>query len=214
MNAGADKSSAAYPCCDTPPRPTLLVALLGSVLLHVALILAFPQSIPLRTQEKLDYLKVKLRPPQESRKAAIQHPRALPRTADSALKTSAPEAPAFTPDSVTLPQEKLIFQSEDLDAGVVVINEPELEPPYGFADDVHGKLELSMLIDEQGEVKWVGAGSSALNNAAVAYITQAFKMVKFSVPMVSGKPVMTIYRVEVTIGENNRYPASQLPGSP
>lgn len=191
----------------------MLLWLLLSAVLHLALVLVFPPKIPFLAAKEFDRLNVLLRPQPDSSKSVLEGPPALQQAANDLVETSAPEASAFIPGNLSPPPEKLIFQTEELDEGVVVLDDPVLEPPYGFADDVHGRLELSILIDERGEVKWIGTGSNAFNDSVVSYLAQAFKRAKFSPPKVSGKPVMTIYRVEITIDERIPYQPYKAPDS-
>lgn len=106
-------------------------------------------------------------------------------------------------EQITAKPEKLAFSEDELDALPAIAGDLEIEPPYGFADDVSGSVRLSLLIDYSGTVRWVGVGETSLDKPTLDHIVDSFKFARFSIPRAGGVPVVAIYRIEVKVGEAN-----------
>lgn len=96
--------------------------------------------------------------------------------------------------------KQMVFDEARLDAPLYVIDEPRLEPAYGFADDVSGSVTLVMLIDQSGRVVHVWSEGADFDRNTMAYLVSDLKSTRFSVPMVKNQPVFAISRVEIEVG--------------
>ena len=81
--------------------------------------------------------------------------------------------------------------ADALDALPQVIVEPNIEPDYGFADDVGGQVVLGLLIGTDGSVVWVGVESSEVDQPTTDYLVRAFENTSFEVPTSEGGRVRT-----------------------
>lgn len=93
-----------------------------------------------------------------------------------------------------------VYEVGELDGGVALISVPAIEPEYGFADDVRGSVDISVLITPDGKAVMVWHGPSDLDPAAIVYMANALRVAKFSRPRKSGFPVYGIYRMRVEVG--------------
>lgn len=93
-----------------------------------------------------------------------------------------------------------VYEVGELDGGVALISGPPVEPEYGFADDVHGAVEISVLVTPDGKAVMVWYEPSDLDPAAVVYMVNAIRVAKFSLPRKNGFPVYGIYRMRVEVG--------------
>ena len=93
-----------------------------------------------------------------------------------------------------------VYEVGELDGGVALISGPPIEPEYGFADDVPGAVDISVLVTPDGKAVMVWHAPSDLDPAAIVYMANALRVAKFSQPQKSGFPVYGIYRVRVEVG--------------
>lgn len=93
-----------------------------------------------------------------------------------------------------------VYEIGELDGGVALISGPPIEPEYGFADDVQGAMDISVLVNPDGKAVMVWHGPSDLDPGAIVYMANALRVAKFSLPRKSGFPVYGIYRMRVEVG--------------
>lgn len=94
---------------------------------------------------------------------------------------------------------RILRMPSELDSEPVPLNVPDLEPDYGFADDVGGTIVLSVLIGRDGSVNWLYVESSEATPSATEYVTQMFRLSRFEIPTFLGVPVMTLTKIQVVI---------------
>lgn len=93
-----------------------------------------------------------------------------------------------------------VFEAGELDGGIALVSVVSIEPEYGFADDVKGSVEISVLVTPDGKAGLVWHAPTDLDQAAVMYMTNALRVAKFSAPKKSGFPVFGIFRMRVEVG--------------
>ena len=136
----------------------------------------------------------------ESAIAATQSavPETLPSTVDAKRISNHVSIQGKT-ESNNASSSPLVLMADALDAQLQVIVEPNVEPDYGFADDVGGQVVLGLLIGTDGSVVWVGIESSEVDQPTTDYLVRAFGGTSFDVPTFRGRPVYALLRVEVII---------------
>lgn len=94
----------------------------------------------------------------------------------------------------------LVYEVGELDGGIALVSEVSIEPEYGFADDMQGSVEISVLVTPDGKAAMVWYGSSDLDQAAILYMTNELRVARFSLPRKDGFPVFGIFRIRVEVG--------------
>lgn len=93
-----------------------------------------------------------------------------------------------------------VYEAGELDGGITLESGPSIEPEYGFADDVLGSVNISVLVTSDGKAAMVWYAPSDLDLAAIMYMTNALRVAKFSLPRKGGFPVYGIFRIRVEVG--------------
>lgn len=93
-----------------------------------------------------------------------------------------------------------VYEVGELDGGVALLSGPPIEPEYGFADDVLGVVNISVLVNPDGKAVMVWHAPSDLDPAAIMYMTNALRVAVFSPPRKRGFPVFGIFRMRVEVG--------------
>lgn len=102
-----------------------------------------------------------------------------------------------TPENPEPSIRKRIWNRKDLDAAPVPIEDINLDPPEGLAREVHGKIVLSILIGESGEVLWSIVENSELEPGITNHVREKFGAIRFTPPRVRGMAVSTLIRIEI-----------------
>lgn len=178
----------------------LFGAFLLSGSLHVAVFLTLGAvHVPSQTNQQLLRIEAQL----PTRQLVVA---AVPESVDKAVLPSLGDGPSeyvlgeagnVGRDSVS--GTKILRMPFELDRELVPMSVPDLEPEYGFADDVGGRIVLNVLIAKDGSVLWLYVESSEASPSATEYVARMFRLSRFEAPTFQGAPVMTFTKVEVVI---------------
>ena len=84
---------------------------------------------------------------------------------------------------------KIVAVGDELDAPLLPLVDPVVEPEYGFADDVGGAITLSLLINTEGRVVFDLVVNNDFDEPTTGYLRQQFRALRFRPPTSDGKPV-------------------------
>jgi hypothetical protein len=93
-----------------------------------------------------------------------------------------------------------VHEASDLDSGITLDPDFSIEPEYGFADDALGSVSISVLVTPEGKAAMVWHAPSDLDKSAIAYMTNALRVVRYSQPRKNGFPAYGIFRIQVDVG--------------
>jgi len=97
-------------------------------------------------------------------------------------------------------REGLVHEVGELDSDFRVESELEVEPAYGYADDIKGGVDVSVLVSPEGRAVMVWYGATSLDAASLSFLTYSIRLAKFSAPRKNGLPTYAVFRIRVEIG--------------
>lgn len=108
----------------------------------------------------------------------------------------------FSPNDNNPPiaADRIVFGSEALDRPLNLQTELVLEPAETFPNTVSGRIELNLLIGEEGNILWIGTEYSDVDLTTLQFITERFSKARFSKPTVAGLASKVMIRVEILVG--------------
>lgn len=124
---------------------------------------------------------------------------AIPRSFPSAVRPLAEISPSFARDDETATPSKLLYLSDELEQQPSPVEEISVEPEEGFPAHVFGRAELSLLISETGQVRWIGVDYSDFDLEIIQQISDNFMRASFVPGQVKQQPVAALIKVQVDV---------------